>query len=124
MSPGPLHSTLVATIAELRAEAAVVRRAGAEPNAAAIEYAAARMEAALRAESDAALTLEQAAAESGYSADHLRHLVSAGALPNVGAKGRPRIPRASLPRKAPAPAAGGYDVDADARSLVNRRRTG
>ncbi len=73
-----------------------------------------------RTSADEQLTLEVAAAESGYSADHLRHLVAAGTLRNAGAKGRPRIRRADLPKK-PAAAAAGYDPDADALSITRRR---
>lgn len=50
-----------------------------------------------------ALTLEQAAQESGYSKDHLSRLVVEGRIENVGKKGAPRTRRGDLPRK-PKPA--------------------
>jgi hypothetical protein len=46
-----------------------------------------------------ALTVDEAAEESGFSAGHLRRLVQRGKLPNAGAKGSPRIRRRDLPRK-------------------------
>lgn len=49
---------------------------------------------------DELLTLAVAAAESGYSVDHLQRLVAEGEIPNAGQKGKPRIRRADLPRKA------------------------
>ena len=77
----------------------------------------------------ATLTLAEAALESGYSVDHLRHAVASGQIANAGRRGAPRIRRADLPKKPGAPAtapAGGYDPDADARSLAGKtlRRLG
>lgn len=46
-----------------------------------------------------ALTLEQAASESGYTAPHLGQLVRDGQIENVGRPGAPRIRRADLPKK-------------------------
>lgn len=57
-------------------------------------------EAAWREHQSGLLTLGEASAESGYSVDHLQRLVSSGDLPNAGEKGRPRIRRADLPKKA------------------------
>ena len=45
------------------------------------------------------LTLDKAAEESGYTADHLSRLVRDGTVPNAGEPGSPRIRRADLPRK-------------------------
>src|SRR5581483_5942280 len=56
---------------------------GSEGAARAGETAAAELEAALRAARDELLTLEAAATESGYSADHLGRLLRAGKLPNA-----------------------------------------
>jgi hypothetical protein len=50
-------------------------------------------------ERDAVLTLAEAAAASGYSADHLGRLVRAGRLVNIGRAGAPRVRRGDLPRK-------------------------
>jgi hypothetical protein len=120
MTEPPLRPSLQAALAELRREAAGLRRYGAEPQAIAVERACDVVEAAMRAELDAVLTLEEASRESRYSSDHIRHLVADGTLPNVGRKGAPRVRRADLPRRAPHRAAGGYDPDADALQLAAR----
>jgi hypothetical protein len=83
-----------------RERATELRRFGAEPQAVTLEAVAAELEAALRAADDEELTLKEAAAESGYSAERLRHKVAEGDVPNAGRKGAPRIRRADLPRKA------------------------
>src|SRR5688500_14044701 len=46
-----------------------------------------------------AISLDQAAMESGYSKAHLGRLITQGNLANVGKKGAPRILRQDLPRK-------------------------
>jgi hypothetical protein len=46
-----------------------------------------------------ALTLSEAAHESGYSRDHLGRQVRAGRIPNAGRRNAPRIERRYLPRK-------------------------
>lgn len=76
--------------------------------------------AALRDAGDEALTLAEAAAESGFSRDRLRHLVADGSIANVGVKGSPRIRRADVPRKATA-APAGFDASAVARRLTARK---
>lgn len=77
---------------------------------------------------DESLTLAYAAAESGYSVEHLGRCVRAGAIPNAGRKGAPRILRRDLPRKAAPPVAaispGTYDPVTDARTLGSRRKGG
>ena len=45
------------------------------------------------------LSLAQAAELSGYSVDHLRHLVSDGTIPNAGRPGSPGVRRSDLPMK-------------------------
>lgn len=57
------------------------------------------MEAYERERELEALTLEQAAQESGYSYSQLQKLLAGGTLPNVGAKNHPRVRRGALPRK-------------------------
>ena len=71
------------------------------------------------------LSLARAAAESGYSADHLGRMVREGKLANAGRPNAPKVRRADLPRK---PAgrlalreAKSYDPSTDARSLLARR---
>lgn len=51
-------------------------------------------------EEEHALTLTEAARESGYSQDHLARLVREGTIPNAGRSRAPRIRRKDLPRKA------------------------
>lgn len=74
------------------------------------------------------LSLHRAAAESGYSADHLGRLVREGKLTNAGRANSPRIRRGDLPfkpRHSVAPdSERSYDPDTDARSLVSRLQHG
>jgi hypothetical protein len=73
------------------------------------------------------LSLEEAAAESGYSPDHLRRLARTGKLPH-SRRGRAYVFRAAdLPKRAPhvdAPDIGGYDPAADARRVAGLRAHG
>lgn len=77
--------------------------------------------AALRDTGDELLTLAQAARESGYHADRLRHLIADGTLANAGRKGAPRIRRADLPRKPTSRGADAFDATAAALRLTSRR---
>ena len=83
-----------------RAEAAVLRRRGAEQHAAVLESCAADLEASARERDLEALTLEQAERESGYSYSALQKMVAAGRLRNAGEPHRPRVRRGDLPKKA------------------------
>ncbi len=82
----------------------------------------------LETESNAALTLGEAAARSGYSAGHLGRLVRQGKIPNAGQPRSPRVRVVDLPARPSAVVAEGrsrkYDPATDARSLVNRRKGG
>ena len=73
-----------------------------------------------RAAADEVLTLDEAARASGYSADHLRHLVSAGDVPNAGRKHAPRVRRADLPERRKGKQRSRYDVEADARAIAGK----
>jgi hypothetical protein len=87
-----------------RTEAEVLRRRGAQPQADALETCAVELEEFERACELEALSLEQAVTVSGYSYSALQKMVAAGELANVGKKGKPRVRRGDLPRKAtPAP---------------------
>jgi len=78
-------------------------------------------EAVTRAEDDAELNLSEAAAESGYSGDHLRRLHRLGRLPAYR-KGRNLFFRSGdLPRKPTAPRLSPYDPVADARRAISQR---
>jgi hypothetical protein len=76
------------------------------------------------------LTLAQAAALCGYSADHLGRLVRTGALFNYGRLHAPRVRSGDLPRRARRPAGlrdlthTQYDPVTDARSLRSHHRPG
>lgn len=63
------------------------------------ESYAVELEQALQEHELDALTLQEAAAESGYTSDHLGRLIREGRVPNSGAPRSPRIRRADLPRK-------------------------
>lgn len=56
-------------------------------------------DAVVATEMEAALNLQEAAAESGYSPDHLGALIRQGKIPNAGRPKAPRIRRQDLPRK-------------------------
>ena len=83
------------------------------------------LEASFVATSDEPLSLQEAAAESGYSADHLGRLIREGKLANVGRTHAPKIRRGDLPRKSTHRLASAmsdsYDPITDARSLLARR---
>lgn len=80
-------------------EAEFFRSYGDEGRARACEKHAEELEERIREWRMELLTIEEAAAESGYSEDHLYDLVSKGTIPNAGRKGAPRIRRCDLPRK-------------------------
>jgi len=81
-----------------RDRAASLRRYAPEV-ANAYDDAAGELETALRAQGSDVLTLQAAARECGYSADHLGRLVRGGKLTNHGRDHAPKVRRADLPRK-------------------------
>jgi hypothetical protein len=103
--------------ARWRADADILRRRGAVPQAEALESCAVELEAFEQERQLEALTLEQAVIESGYSYSALEKMVRAGQLQNVGIRGKPRVRRGDLPRKVIAPkpmTATGPDLAGDA----------
>jgi len=82
-----------------REEAEMLRRRGAQDRAKAVVSCAEDLEKAFREYELEALTLEEAALESGYSYSALQKQVAAGQLLNVGERMRPRVRRGDLPRK-------------------------
>ena len=87
--------------AKWRTEAQAMRRRNAIVEGAALcEEMLRDFEAVVAQEADAVLNLQQAAAESGYSADYLGQLIRDGQIPNAGRPNAPKIRRADLPRKA------------------------
>jgi len=84
-----------------RERAAYLEQFGDPTSARLWRLAALELEHALKALGDETLTLVEAAAVSGYSADHLGHLVRNGTITNYGRKNAPRVRRADLPIKSP-----------------------
>src|SRR5437867_13176402 len=79
-------------------------------------------DAVTRAEDDAELTSSEAAAEAGYSSDHLRRLHRKGQLPAYR-KGRSLFFRSGdLLRKPTRPGFAPHDPVADARRVIMDRR--
>lgn len=113
--------------AKWRSEAAVMDRRGASVSGGALIREFLRdLEAVRHDEAHLALTLAQAAAESGYSEGHVARLILEGKIPNAGRKRSPRVRRGDLPRKPTAqlakPRLVGYDPNTDARDLLSRQR--
>lgn len=79
-------------------------------------------EALTRAEDDAELSLSEAAAESGYSGDHLRRLHREGKLPAHRMGRRLFFRSADLPKKPALHGLSTYDPVADARRVAVERR--
>src|SRR3989454_10487906 len=114
--PGAVHQA----IAEILAKAKEFREAfGDEPRARSLEWAAAKVEQALRDDSDELLTLPQASELSGYHPDSLARMVRDGQIPDLrppNSKSMIRIRRADLPIK-PGRA---HTPPADVRELASR----
>jgi hypothetical protein len=87
----------------LRAEADRLLRLGCTEAAATARTIAEELEAEFERWRGQELSIPAAAAESGYSEERLRELVRAGDLPAVrdGLRGRLRVRRGDLPRRAP-----------------------
>ena len=92
-------SEVVDLAASWEADAEVLGRRGDARGPALLRQCAAELREAVRADQNQELTLAEAALESGYSEDYLRHEVAADRIPNAGRKGSPRIRRADLPRR-------------------------
>jgi len=91
------------TLSELRehwrADAEILRRRGCEEAARLLESCAEELDHVLQTTENEALTLADAARESGYTVAHLRALVSEGTLHDVADAGLVRVRRWALPRK-------------------------
>ena len=114
--PSAVHEA----VAAIRAKAKEFREAfGDEPRARSLEWAASKVEQALRDESDDLLTLSEAAEISGYHPDSLARMVRDGQIPDLRppkSKGMIRIRRGDLPIKPGRP----HTPDADVRELASR----
>jgi len=78
-----------------KAEAVILRKRGAAAQAEALESCVADHEQALQEWQNEALTLHQAAEESGYSYSTLQQMKDL----HVGTSGSPRLRRCDLPRR-------------------------
>jgi len=108
------------SVAEIRTKAKEWREAfGDEGRARTLEWAANKIEQALRDQSDDRLTLAEAAEASGYHPDSLARMVRDGQIPDLrppGSKGMIRIRRGDLPIKPGKP----HTPSADVRELASR----
>mgnify|MGYP001359417088 CR=1 FL=1 len=109
-------------LARWEADAATLRRRGAEREACVLETAAAELRSTQLEWAAEVLTLEQAAKESGMSYSALEKAVRGGKLRNAGVRGAPRVRRADLPRKAQGPAGPEFASRVlDARTCARRK---
>jgi AraC-like DNA-binding protein len=112
-------------IVQWRELAEILRAEGCPEVAAARERCANELETVLHTTKNEPLSINQAAQESGYSAEYLRRLLRETPALNIGRVGKPLIRRRDLPRKATTTLVGRtpkrYDVAADAQSLVGRQ---
>jgi hypothetical protein len=115
VNTGPLSDLA----ARWREEAARFRDLGLEQPAVMQEAHADELEERLREWSLEPLSLEEAAAESGFSYSKLQHDVRSERIPNAGRPGAPRIRRCDLPLKSKSPAAP-TEPDLAARVLGER----
>jgi len=95
----PFERLLARITTRWRRDAEILHRRGGDEQAAVLESCVADLEEEARTYSLEALTVGQAANESGYSYGALQKMVSEGTIPNVGKKGAPRIRRGDLPKK-------------------------
>ena len=107
---------------EWRTKADELREFAAEGPAAGIDWCIKHLEEWWRIHETEPLTLDEAAAESGYTYSSLQQMVSGDRLRNIGTKHSPRVCRRDLPRKARAPEServeGGPDL---AQEILERR---
>ncbi len=82
-----------------RTRATLFRDHADESVARAYEKCAEELEQARRESELEALTLKEAAEESGYTRSHLKRLLREQAIPNSGNEGETRILRSHLPKK-------------------------
>ena len=114
------QSAVQQCVAQLRAKAKEFQEVfGDEARARTLEWAARKVEEALRAETDELLTLPEASEISGYHPDSLARMVRDGQIPDLrprGSKSMIRIRRGDLPVKPSKP----HTPSADVRVLASR----
>ncbi len=116
MNIGPIHNLAH----KWRDEAKRFRRRGLRDQADMTESYASDLEACLREWELEALTLDEAAIESGYSYSTLQKKISDGEIPNAGEWGRPRIARMDLPLKGGRSSALGIEEPDLAGEILNK----
>ena len=82
-----------------RASAKQLRAYGAEAQATTLVKCAEELEQTWREWELEALTMEEAAKESGYTCSHLKRLIRQQAIPDSGDDGETRIQRNHIPKK-------------------------
>lgn len=115
-----------------KTEAHLLRTYGDDRGAAVCELHSTQLKLAWEQWQAEKLTIADAAAESGYSEEHLRRLARSGDLPTTrnGERGQIRIARGDVPKKPgrskskgdASRASDGYDVSEDARDIAKRMR--
>ena len=118
---GGTMSTILDLAARWRADAETLERCGHGATATLCRAHAVEIEEAIRDHQDQDLTLAEAAVESGYSSDHLRHQVAEGKIPNAGERGSPRVRRRDLPLKRKSTGRSAPTPEADARAFLAGR---
>lgn len=116
-----MSDPIEALAARWRSDAETLRRYGQDGIADATEEHARELLAAWTEWETEALTLREASEESGYSYSRLQHLVSEGALANVGGEGAPRVRRCDLPRH---PSGEAAEQSSPLASVIELRRQG
>ncbi len=94
-----MTDTLLTLHTRWRQKARLFREHGHEATARAYEACSSELETALHTDADDLLNLQEAARESGYSADHLGRLIREGKIPNAGRRNAPRVRRRDLPKR-------------------------
>jgi excisionase family DNA binding protein len=112
----------------MRAEVATLRAYAAEDEARLAENMIARFEVALKDAENEVLSVQEAARRTGRSRDTIERAIRSNRLPNAGRQGKPKVRAGDLgifPRRIVAPEeSAAYDVAADVRDLLVRRRGG
>jgi predicted DNA-binding transcriptional regulator AlpA len=99
-------------------------RYGMEPQARICDTHAAELLEAVNRSRFEILTVAEAAAECGYSVPHIRTMIRAGEIPNVGRLGAPRVLREDLPQvRRRASRTGDSGSTAAARGATRRPKT-
>lgn len=89
-----------------REDATRLRQWGAVAQAEVLDRCVSDLETRAREWELAALTVQEAAAESGYSYSAIQKKLASGELENLGTKHSPRVRRGDLPRKGGSPSTG------------------